>query len=221
MPTVVSNHLPIAVDIDTGPTTRTHRGQTKLSFKKANRARFAELASRELSGWDANALPSLDSAVQAFNDKILSAAACIPKGALPHPKGWWSPQCKAAKDRMQAAHAALRNNPGDAEAARIAALEARAAERVFHQEKERSWNEFVSALDSKTPSTRVRDVIRSLDGRGKQPEINSPLHDGVKTVYSDRDKAALYTASYAATTRVSISREDGQEAYKTVRAYLN
>ena len=59
MPTLGSDHLPILIDIQAGPASRSnHRGPTKMSLKKANQLLFGTTADLHLGSWSADSFPS-------------------------------------------------------------------------------------------------------------------------------------------------------------------
>ena len=195
-------------------------GPTKMSLKKANQVLFGTTADQALLSWSADSFPSLEKASADWITRYNRAAQTIPRGSLPRPKGWWSPRCKEALDNLRAARRHLEDHPGDPLAAEIHAATRQASESTIREEKSKAWEGFVSTLDSSTPSSRVWQVARALDGRGHARLPDTPLQAEDKTVYEDKKKADLAMSSYAEVSRIRIRREDSRQAYQAVRSYL-
>ena len=220
-PTVGSDHLPIIVDLQLQePIQRQTRGPARYSFRKAHWGKFQEAATRQLQGWSADTHHSLEAANKDFCHRVLLAANVIPRGSLPRPKSWWSDRCRAAKTDLRRAEAHLEQHPGDPEAVRQRRTTRETAGRTFLEEKERAWQQFAATLDTSTPTSKVWEVVRSLDGRGRSTPPDTPLESGAKVAYSDRGKANVAMETYASVSRVAISRADSKAAYTSTRDYL-
>ena len=221
MDTIGSDHLPILVDIELrNPPRSSCRGPAKYSLRKTNWEQYQRLNNTEFEGWDISRFSSLDEAWRSYEKKFLTATKCVPKGSLPKPKGWWSDQCRAAKSRLIDATSELISSPDDPEAMETYRTARRSADKVYADERTRAWQEFASTLDVSTPTARVWNVMRSLDGRGKAPLGDTPIREGNKVARTDKEKANLTMKTYAQVSRVTIKREDSRRAYEAVRSYL-
>ena len=220
-PTGGTDHLPIIVDLQLQePIQRQTRGPARFSFRKAQWGRFQEAATRQFRGWSADEFHSLDAANKDFCHRVQEASHVIPRGSLPRPKSWWSDRCRSAKADLRRAEAHLEQHPGDPEAIRQRQTTREAAERTFLEEKTKNWQQFMSTLDTSTPTSKVWEVIRALDGRGRSAPPDTPLESGTKVAYSDRDKANVAMETYASVSRVAVSRADSRAAYEATREYL-
>ena len=121
---------------------------------------------------------------------------------------------------MSVAHERLRAAPGDPQAIEASREATENARKTFTEEKSRAWRDFASTLDSSTPDSKVWQVVRTMDGRGKEALPDTPIQADDKIAYTDKNKADLVMATYAEVSRVIISRQDSKDAYLAVRSYL-
>ena len=225
-----SDHLPILTDLEVGTPGRLPLPSPRSNYKKAVWPEYQRNVTRACTTggqWDADSFPSLDQAAAAFVTLIMSATkGCIPRGALPRPKGWWTPECQQARQRHHEAEAHLRahiNDP-DASAALLAAREA--ATNSYHAAKQQTWRNFAATLNPRTPASAVWRTIRTLDGRGRERLPDTPVSAHVQGVpqgrpaLSDKAKADLAVNTFAAASRVSIPREDSKVSTEAIRSYL-
>jgi ribonuclease HI len=217
-----SDHLPLLIDITMGPPGNAKPSRPKSNYKKANWTAFQRNIDNNFTGWSAFRYRTLEQALADFIRLIfICTLHCIPRGSLPRPKGWWSPECQQARSAHHAALVQLRQHPHDIQAMEEQQRTRDAANNTYRTAKEAEWRGFAATLDPRTPSSRVWSTIQALDGRGRELLPDSPVLDerGHKAV-DDGDKAEMASGSYAATSRVRIPRQASKAAKAAVREYL-
>ena len=86
-----------------------------------------------------------------------------------HSKPWFDNDCKKAKRERNSANQILKRYPcyNNALKARIARARAK---RLFKRKKRESWKNYVSSINSRTPSKKVWNMISKITGK------NIPSH---------------------------------------------
>ena len=125
-----------------------------------------------------------------LTDKILSASnAVIPKSktdkSLKRCTPWWDQECKNAVNSRNAAKNLLIRHPLITNLINYKRCQAR-VKFLIKKKKTESWRNFTSTLQSNTPSKKIWNIIKSING--KQPKKNLPFGDYNLT---DKDKANL------------------------------
>ena len=217
-----SDHLPVVLDLATGPPGRAKRPPNRPNLRKADWDRYRHQAARLFHSWDPRHLGSPAKATKDFIQRIFAATAgCVPQGSLPRTKTWWTPQCTTVREEYHAALAHLRANEGDPAAMELHQAAKEHYKAVLEEAKTKSWQDFTATMDPRTPTSRVWAVVRSLDGRAKEPLPDAPVEGaGGRKAREDREKTELAAASYAATSRVIIPHQETKEAYMAVRQHL-
>ena len=91
---------------------------------------------------------------------------------------------------------------------------------TIRDERRRSLLEFVDTLSPSTPSTKVWRRLQSMDGRKKLGLPDNPVCAGDKIAITDKSKSTLAVTTYAAVSKVLVTREDYKEAYLATREGL-
>ena len=212
--TIGSDHAPIAVtlgrDIDTG------RGAAaRINIRKAD--------------WDAygaevrallDAATEQHSSIEKENKELVRIIQTASKRSIPVTtrkgvKPWWNGECEAAKKACNAALNKLRRDNTEANRHDYATRR-QALHTAVQSGKQEAWRDFVSTLNPRTPTTKVWNTLRAMDGRKKSRLPNVPISDN-KLLTSDQQKADRAAAVYASVSRVPIPREDQKAAYTSYR----
>ena len=88
------------------------------------------------------------------------------------------------------------------------------------EERRKTWRDRASTLSPRTPTFKVWQTLKGLDGRSKKRLPDTPLTAGTKKFDTDSKKADHAVATYAEVSRVNIPREEEKEAYLDVHAAL-
>lgn len=166
-----SDHFPVILKFCGPDSMRSRPPRWKLS--EADWELFAKEADLESSSF--NHL-GVEEANKVITDTIINAAQLsIPqtKGNLPkRPKPWWTSECKETRKQQNRAWGIFRRYPTSVNL--LAFKKARAKARwTRRRAKEESWKNFVSSLNSSTPSKIVWDRVRKI--RGDYASFSVPL----------------------------------------------
>ena len=210
-----SDHYPIL--IATTERASVQRNRPKFNFKKADWGEFTRIL-EESSSLRQTPSESLEKAEKDFVAAVLDAA----KGSVPvttrgNIKPWWTPECETAKRKMNRCENEVHKHPGDVQLQERAKEAVIAFRKVVENSKRQSWRDFAAELSPRDPTSRVWNVIREMDGRGKQRLPNTPIYEDGKNLSSDMEKASFACRSYAATSRYLVRREDTKRAYEVIR----
>ena len=116
----------------------------------------------------------------AFIDKLNDIAKkCVPKSTAQSTgsyKPWFKSECKKAVKAHQNAMDKCRTNPTSDNINNI-----NIKQKVIKENKRKSWHEYVSKLNVKTPAKKVWEMIRKISGK----QSNTTIHhlennDGTK-----------------------------------------
>ena len=88
------------------------------------------------------------------------------------------------------------------------------------ESKKASWRSFAGTLEARTPTTKVWNTLRAMDGRKKSRLSNQPIRQDTKTFITDRSKAEDAVRAYAQVSKVQIPRTDEKDAYMPYRGGL-
>ena len=138
----------------------------KWNLKHANWDNYRNLA---MTKRKVNTIPSIEEAYLHLKNTIIEASTkSIPKikiNKIKRPRvPWWSPECKKEKSKVRSAFRTMRRNPNPTT---IKTYRRRLAIKVrtFRQAKIKSWREYVSKLQAKTPTSQVWQKIRKINGK--------------------------------------------------------
>ena len=216
--TIGSDHLPIQLVIGSSGM-KEEETKRKYNFNKTDWEKYSSVCDRSLSEWNEDM--SLEKNYKVLIETMQKAA----KESTPftkvggNRKPWWSSLCESAKRSMKDAFSLLRRSPCEENVERYKNAKKMFADTI-REEKRRSWREFVDTLSPATPSTKVWRTLQSMDGRKKLGLPDNPVCAGDKTAVTDKSKAELAVKTYAAASKVQITREDSKEAYLPTRESL-
>ena len=143
-----------------------------------------------------------------FSSTLLDIAVDnIPKTS-PFPKRkakpWFDEDCKAAKMERNKANRLAHKQPSAANSMGAHLIQAR-IKKLFKQKKRDSWKNYVSSVNVNTPSKKVWDMIRKINGKN----VASPMHhlkDESGTLITDR-------VEIASTLGAAIEKSSSSESY--------
>ena len=92
--------------------------------------------------------------------------------------------------------------------------------KTVHESKRESWRTFASTLSSRKPGTEVWNTLKGLDGRARKQLPRTPIIQGTKVAKTNREKANMAMATYAAVRRVLVESGKQKNAYQSVRKRL-
>ena len=137
----------------------------KWNFKKANWGAFHQQC------LDTITYDLFDNEVDkmsVFSTELLNIAVDnIPQSSPFHKKKskpWFDAECQAAKRARNNADRINRRYPNLRNAMRAKLMQAK-ARRIFRKKKRESWRNYVSSINSKTPSNKVWNMIRKINGK--------------------------------------------------------
>ena len=215
-----SDHLPILVDLETGPPGDAQRPRARRNHKKADWPRFREAFDEIFSGLEPG--DSVDAWNRELSNCIQEAASrSVPMGAFPRPKWWWNDRCSEAVTGYRRALSESTRHPNNEAAAEASRRAREAADQTIREVKTTAWTDYMKTLDPRTPATDIWRVAKSVDGKSRTPLPDTPVtNPSGKKAISDSEKAEAAGAAYAATSRTKISRADSKAAVQAVRDYL-
>jgi ribonuclease HI len=209
-----SDHLPIRFSWKANEA-KPRRAAPKWCYKKARWLSFREEIERALEEHDEEGPATTAAAYARFKDLLMEAAAKhIPRGRRLEPKMWWNERA----DEFAAERRRLRDLARDDPAAREELNEA--TRRSVHEMKTmraNTWHEFASTLDPRTDSKRVFQVIRKIDGRGRQEHPGAPMKRGARLLKTDAAKADGFVKEYAAVAKLKVSKDEKKAMRPTLK----
>ena len=205
-----SDHLPILIDRQRR-SQKVDRRRRQLNIKKADWERFQDILTGTLLP---SAEASLEQQVKQFATSVLGAAQkSIPLTRKKPGKPWWNTQCANAKTNLNRALQRLRANPQDEDLSHRYNEAKSLLRETIASQKRSCWREYVANLDPKTPTTKVWNTLKAMDGRQRSGLPDTTIKHGEKsTVVSDQQKADLAIKTYAEVSRIRIPRRLGKEA---------
>ena len=158
-----SDHSPIILKLNTDLFEVDKR--PRWNFKKANWGSFKIQCRNEINE---ELLENQEDKIKVITEKILEIAADnIPKTSPfhnKHSKPWFDDECKAAKRERNKANRLNRRYPCLDNAIKAKVANAR-ARRTFKRKKRESWRNYVSSINSRTPTSKVWNMIRKITGK--------------------------------------------------------
>ena len=167
-----SDHFPLLIQSD-----QSSPSFTKSSWKlsKADWNTYSQKADSELGqGY----ILDSDDPVAHFTTILSSIAqATIPKSKnklAKHETIWFNEECKAAIRNRRKALKAVKNQPTDANMENYRIIRAK-TRRTIKTTKRKSWQSYVSKINSRTPIKKVWSMIRKISGKQSTNKVH-PLH---------------------------------------------
>ena len=213
-----SDHVPIV--ITTTNKTEDEPQQKRLNIRKADWEAYQTEIVKELA-----AHPLECESIEKEHNKLVEAITKASKKAMPtttrkNPKPWWSEECELAKRTCNKAEKEARKNRGNQWFQdRYNEAQKKLKDTVV-ESKRASWRSFAGTLEARTPTTKVWNTLRAMDGRRKSRLPNQPIRQDSKTFITDRSKAEGAVRVYAQVSKVHIPRTDEKDAYMAYRGGL-
>ena len=147
----------------------------RWSLKKADWPYFSELC---VSNFSTDKILKSDDPIATFTNILTEVASkAIPKSTTVS-KGprvpWYNKECDQIRLERKSAQRRSKRNPTWANILTYKRLRAK-ARYTFRTNQKRSWRDFVSSLNSKTPSQKVWKAIRKIKGKGSVSSIGHLL----------------------------------------------
>jgi len=188
-----SDHHPIILkSTDTSPAPTADR----WAFRKADWTKFQNLCN---TTFDRQAILQSPDPIQEFTNSLINAAhQSIPTSNGTNknpPKPWFNADCKRAIAIRRRAYRRVHSNPSSSNITnyRLAKAQAR---NVTRENKRKSWAEYVTKLNSRTPSRKVWKMIRKISGK-KAPLPRSHLQQGNNLITDDQKIANTLAQNFA------------------------
>jgi hypothetical protein len=205
-PDLGSDHVPVVLSFF-------HRVPPRLQFR--SRWKFKDDSWADWSaGLEKLSFPRGDTASESYDNihKVLIEHSRTifhtSDSATPRRPGnpWWNGECEAAVKNRNKLRKIFYRFPTPKNRTAYNSVSAKAAE-IIRSSKEKSWQQFVTSISHRTPTTQVWKMFRAVSGR--QPPAVFPLSDGNQPL-SNIDTAeaiALYLSSVFS-VKHSILREE-------------
>ena len=163
-----SDHHPIIISLN-GELWETEK-IPKWNFKRADWASFRTQCKNEIT---TDLFENEEDEIKVFTEKLIEICSeNIPMTSPFHKKRskpWFDEDCKAAKRERNKANRLNKRYPCLANAMKAKVANAK-ARRTFKKKKRESWKNYVSTINSRTPTNKVWSMIRKITGK------NIPSH---------------------------------------------
>ena len=188
-----SDHYPIIIKT---PNRNTKDGISRWNFDKANWSKYREQSEIKKG---IQTFHTVESAYKHLIDKIKEAAnLSIPKKKTKlnkPPVPWWNEDCNREKKNTRTAFRRMRNNPTTAH---IITYKRRNSikQRTYKNARRISWKQYVSTLTNKTPTRKVWEKIKKIEGKYNPKPLPILIDNGTQ-VESPTDVANLFANYYS------------------------
>ena len=170
-----SDHFPLILSGHFAPP---NERPSRWQFHKADWTKFRVLCDEQLIP---DFIEANEDPLQTFTNTLFDIASqCIPK-SNPNPpkkeKPWYTEECKEAIKQRRKALKNFKRQPTqhNLELYRIKRAKARQVVRVC---KRKSWREYVSKLNNRTPMKKCWDMIRKISGKGGGARVKHLVQNG-------------------------------------------
>jgi len=183
------------------------------NFKRANWKSFKEQCKREINE---ELFEGQEDKMQVFTEKLIDIAGDnIPKTSPFYKKcskPWFDKECTAARRERTRANRLLRRNP--CQENHIEAKKANAkATRTFKRKKRESWRNYVSSINSRTPTKKVWNMVRKITGKNTKSHMLH-LKDQKGNLITNKDDIANEIGS---TFEKSSSSDNYSDKFKNIK----
>ena len=183
------------------------------NFKRANWKSFKEQCKREINE---ELFEGQEDKMQVFTEKLIDIAGDnIPKTSPFYKKcskPWFNKECTAARRERTRANRLLRRNP--CQENHIEAKKANAkATRTFKRKKRESWRNYVSSINSRTPTKKVWNMVRKITGKNTKSHMLH-LKDQKGNLITNKDDIANEIGS---TFEKSSSSNNYSDKFKNIK----
>ena len=179
-----SDHLPCLIHLTQPTPVPTKPQRWKLHL--ANWTLYSGYASLEK---EYDECMSVDEINEKFTTCLLTAASkSIPQTSIlvrKHRKPWWTEECRAAKKKQNKAWGVFRRYPTYENLVNF--KQARSQARYIRKQAEKvSWQKYVSSINSSSPSKKVWEGVRKMNGDYTAYTIPLLTPPGVQTTIQDQ-----------------------------------
>ena len=186
----------------------------KWKFSKADWTKFATLCLENLTP---KVLINTSDPIQSFSDALINIAdntipktSTAPRVHVP----WFNNDCRQARRQRKRAEKCFSIHPTTQNLSSVKISRAK-ARRTFKQSKRSSWRSFVSNINSRTPMSKVWNMIRKIKGKGSKTSIKH-LKDG-NDIITDKQHIADKLATSIATNSSSNNYTPEFQKYKALQ----
>ena len=162
-----SDHFPTVLEsITPCPTNLVPR----WNFNKADWDRFAGLCKEKIT---ADTFQHDTDPIESFSNLLINIASdCIPKtSTIPRiKKPWFTENCKDSIKKRKKAEKYFKLHPSPANLNIYKQIQAK-ARRTIKNEKRQSWRNFISKITSRTPMSKVWNMVQRIKGKGSNSTI--------------------------------------------------
>ena len=160
----------------------------RWKFSKANWDKFNALCRSKLYP---DRFINMDDPIAEFSSILLQIAEdCIPKTStnLKRNRPWFDEDCKSSIKERRAAIRTFQTSPTTENLQRVKIFRAK-ARRTIRQSKKKSWQSYVSKLNSRSSIKNVWTMIRKISGKHKTSTVNHLNKDNSETASESKDIA--------------------------------
>lgn len=161
---------------------------SRWKFSKANWKLFASLCDGRFTPGE---FVNVDDPINKFSSMLLDIAEeCIPKTStsLKRNNPWFNEDCKKSTRERRAAIRRFQINPTSENLESMKIFRAK-ARRTVRQAKKKSWQSYVSKLNSRSSVKKVWDMVRKISGKNKSSTINHLKKSNSDTITDKKDIA--------------------------------
>ena len=208
-----SDHCPIIIKLN-GELFETER-RPRFNFKRANWEAFKIQCRNDINN---ELFQNGTDKIEIFTDKLLEITAeHIPMTKPFHnkkcSKPWFDEECKAAKRERNKANRLLRRYPCLSNAIKVKVANAR-ARRTFKRKKRESWRNFVSNINSRTPTSKVWNMVRKITGKNTPSSLLHLINPNTGKLETDKTEVANLIGS---TFEKNSSSENYSDDFKSIK----
>ncbi len=140
--------------------------------------------------------------IKAFSELLINISEeTIPKTSTTHRihKPWFNKECKdAVKTRRKAEHH-FRKNPSIDNLNSYKKVRAQ-SRRTIKAEKRQSWHNFISKINTRTPISKVWNMVQRIKGKGSNSSIKHLIDDDNNLLTAKKDIANILAQSVSKTS---------------------
>ena len=188
-----SDHFPTILTNDITPASEP---VSRWKFSKANWQLFTSECNAKFIPGD---FDNIEDPIHHFSSKLLEIAEeCIPKTSASFKRSnpWFNEDCKKSVKERRAAVRKFQINPTTENLANTKIFRAK-ARRTVRQAKKKSWQTYVSKLNSRSSVKKVWDMVRKISGKNKAPTVNHLKKSNSESVTDQKDIADYLAQTFS------------------------
>ena len=188
-----SDHFPIFLSNGSTPIPKP---PPRWKFSKADWGMFTYLCNSKLTPEN---FQDIEDPIETFSSTLLSIAEeCIPKTSTNSKRSvpWFDDDCKNAIKERRAAVRKFSINPTSENLQFVKIFRAK-ARRTVRQAKKKSWESYVSKLNSRTSIKNVWNMVRKITGKNKSSTIKHLKKSNLDTATEPKDIANCLADTFA------------------------